>query len=262
MWRHGIRAAGVMLAVVAMLSFSGCGGHKAAQPVPKAPQSSDTKGARVVRYTLDGRNEIAVVPRKTNRRLLVLLHGVGAGPEQFLSNQVFTALAQPGSPVVVMLNGGDHSYWHDRNSGEWASMVLNRAIPDARRRFHTKGKVGIGGISMGGYGALHIASLRPNAFCAVGGHSAALWRRAGATAPGAFDNADDYRRNSVFTKIGKLKKLNVWLDVGDQDSFRDADAELARKLSVHLHVFPGGHDSAYWNGHMAIYLAFYKRACS
>src|SRR2546427_11328368 len=221
MWRYGNLAAGVMLAVFAVLSFTGCGGHKAAQSAPKAPQSSDTKGARVVRYTLDGRDEIAVVPRKTTHRLLVLLHGRGAGPEQFLSNQFFAALAQPGSPVVVMLNGGDHSYWHDRASGKWASMVLNRAIPDARRRFHTKGKVALGGISMGGYGALHIASLRPSEVCAVGGHSAALWQRAGATAPGAFDNAEDFRRNNVFRAVGKLKKVKVWLDVGDQDSFRD-----------------------------------------
>ena len=262
MWRYGIRAAGIALAVVVVLAFSGCGGHKAAvQSPPKAPQSSDTKGARVVHYTLDGRDEIAVVPRKTSRRLLVFLHGRGAGPEQFLSNQLFAALAQPGSPVVVMLNGGDHSYWHNRRSGKWASMVLNRAIPDARRRFHTKGKVALGGISMGGYGALHIASLRPSEFCAAGGHSAALWRRAGATAPGAFDNAEDYKRNNVFTAVKKLKKVKVWLDVGDQDSFRAADAELARRLSVILHVYPGGHDSAYWNGHMAVYLAFYRLAC-
>jgi enterochelin esterase-like enzyme len=261
MWRSGIRAAGVALAVVAVLSFSGCGGHKAAQSAPKAPKSSDTKGARVVHYTLDGRDEIAVVPRKTSRRLLVFLHGRGAGPEQFVSTQLFAALAEPGSPVVVMLNGGDHSYWHDRAGGKWASLVLNRAIPDAKRRFHTKGKVGIGGISMGGYGALHIASLRPSEFCAVGGHSAALWQRADATAPGAFDNADDYRRNNVFTAVGKLKKLKVWLDVGDQDSFKTADGVLARRLSVALHVYPGGHDTTYWNGHMAIYLAFYRLAC-
>jgi len=95
----------------------------------------------------------------------------------------------------------------------------------------------------------------------VGGHSAALWHRAGAAAPGAFDNAEDFKRNNVFTAYKKLKKLKVWLDVGDQDSFRNADADLARKLSVVLHVYPGGHDSAYWNGHMPVYLAFYRLAC-
>jgi enterochelin esterase-like enzyme len=258
MWRIAILAAGAALAA------AGCGSSSstsATDTTPAAPESTDTHGARVVHYTLGGRDEIAIVPKERGPLLLVLLHGRGAGPQQFVTDELFTGLSHPGSPVVVLLNGGDHSYWHDRASGKWASMVLNQAIPDAQRRFKTKGKVAIGGISMGGYGALHVASLRPKEFCAVGGHSAALWRNFKATAGGAFDNADDYRNNNVFTVAGKLKKTNVWLDVGDQDSFKDADAELARKVSVPLHVFPGGHDSAYWNKHMRLYLGFYTRAC-
>jgi enterochelin esterase-like enzyme len=262
MWRFAILAAGVVLAIAAVVYFRGDDHKASTKDTRAAPKSTDTSGARVVHYTLDGRDEIAVVPRGTNHKLLVLLHGRGAGPQQFISSQLFSALAQSRSPVVVLLNGGDHSYWHDRSNGKWASLVLNRAIPDARQRFHTRGKVAIGGISMGGYGALHIASLRPSEFCAVGGHSAALWRRAAATAPGAFDNADDFARNNVFKALRQLKKVAVWLDVGDQDSFRNVDAQLARSLSVLLHVYPGGHDSAYWNSHMSVYLAFYNRACA
>jgi S-formylglutathione hydrolase FrmB len=263
MRRYAFLGAAVAASIaVGALTACGSSDKSTTASTTAAPKSQDTHGARVVHYTLSGRDEIAVVPRKTNHRLIVLLHGRGAGPEQFLSDQLFTSVGHPGYPVVVMLNGGDHSYWHDRASGKWASMVLNRAIPDAQRRFHTKGKIAIGGISMGGYGALHIASLRPKTFCAVGGHSAALWQRAGATAPGAFDNAIDFNDNNVFKATGKLKKLRVWLDAGDQDAFRNADAALARKLSIPLHVFPGGHDSAYWNSHMSAYLAFYAHACS
>ncbi|MFL5929199.1 MAG: alpha/beta hydrolase [Gaiellaceae bacterium] len=260
MWRIAI------LAVGAALAAGGCGSNSSStsstDTTDAAPPSLNTHGARVVHYTLDGRDQIAVVPKRRGNQLVVLLHGRGAGPQQFISNALFAGLAPAGSPVVVMLNGGDHSYWHDRANGKWASMVLNRAIPDAQRRFHTKGKVAIGGISMGGYGALHIASLRPRAFCAVGGHSAALWRNFKATAPGAFDNGEDYTANSVFRAISKLKKTNVWLDVGNDDPFKGADAALARKLSVVLHVFPGGHDRAYWNSHMRLYLGFYERACA
>jgi S-formylglutathione hydrolase FrmB len=259
MWRIAV------LAAIAALAAAGCGSNSSKSSTATtsaAPESTDTKGARVVHYKLDGRDQVAVIPKEPGGTLLVLLHGSGARPRQFMSDELFTGLAEPGSPVVVMPNGGDHSYWHNRSSGKWASMVLDRVIPDAQRRFHTKGKVAIGGISMGGYGALHIASLRPSLFCAVGGHSAALWRRFGATAPGAFDNADDFRNNNVFAAASKLKKLNVWLDVGDRDSFKDADAALARKLSANLHVYPGGHDSAYWNSHMRTYLGFYERACS
>jgi predicted esterase len=262
MWRYAIVAAGIVLAVVVVLQFRGSDHNKPSTATTgAAPDSADTRGARVVHYTLGGRDEIAVVPKHNDHRLLVLLHGRGAGPEQFLSNQFFAALSPSDSPVVVLLNGGDHGYWHDRSRVKWASLVLDTAIPDARRRFHTTGKIAIGGISMGGYGALHIATLRPKLFCAVGGHSAALWHRASAAAPGAFDDAEDFNRNNVFTAASKLKRLPVWLDVGDQDSFKAADGDLARRLSVLLHIYPGGHDSAYWNAHIAVYLAFYARAC-
>src|SRR5262249_21654047 len=198
-------------AATAALAAAGCGSNSSKSSTTTtsaASESTDTKGARVVHYTLDGRDLVAVVPQEPRGTLLVLLHGRGARPPQFMSDEFVTGLADPGSPIVVMPNGDDHSYWHNRKSGKWASMVLDRVIPDAQRRFHTKGKVAIGGISMGGYGALHIASLRPSLFCAVGGHSAALWRKVGKTAPGAFDNAQDFRNNNVFTPASKLKKLN------------------------------------------------------
>jgi S-formylglutathione hydrolase FrmB len=251
---------------------------------------SRTDGAKVVHYTLASRalgrslDEIAIVPPGGGRRmLLVLLHGrhdpsrlswllpAKDGPESMLGNSLFDALRALGSqaPVVVLLNGGGHSYWHDRRDGAWASMVLDDAIPDAVRRFRTeRGRVAIGGISMGGYGALHLASLRPGAFCAVGGHSAALWESAGATAPGAFDDAADYARNDVFAaaRRGRLDRAPIWLDGGAEDPFHDADAAFASLLRargdrVSYHVWPGGHTESYWQAHMAAYLRFYASAC-
>jgi S-formylglutathione hydrolase FrmB len=221
------------------------------------PRYTSTRGMRVVHYG----TTIAVVPPRHSGQLIVLLHGRGSGPGLFLSDQLFAALDKPNAPVVVLPYGGDHSYWHDRRDGKWGSIVLNHVIPDAQRRFHTTGKVAIGGISMGGYGALHLASLRPGEFCAVGGHSAAVWTSGGASAPGAFDDAEDYARNDVFAAASKLRGLPVWLDNGDRDPFLAADAQLARSLHVTQHVWPGGHDSSYWNAHIARYLRFYESAC-
>ena len=210
-----------------------------------------------------------------NGRLLVLLHGrhdAGplnwlvhsvSGPQSMLNNAFFAALASLGrnAPTVVMLNGGGHSYFHDRRDGRWATSILREAIPDAIRRFRTYGKVAIGGISMGGYGALHLAALEPRAFCAVGGHSAAVWTSGGLSAPGAFDDAEDYARNDIFAEAPRLKGLPIWLDNGNRDPFRDADAKLARVLHVTQHVWPGGHTGSYWHAHMAQYLRFYESAC-
>jgi S-formylglutathione hydrolase FrmB len=250
---------------------------------------SDTGGATVVRYRLASRllgrslSEIGVVPNGGGRRpLLIFLHGrhdpspvawlipSKSGPESLLSNQFFRSLAQLGvrAPVVVLLNGGGHSYYHDRADGPWASMILREAIPDAVRRFGTTpGRIAIGGESMGGYGALHIATLRPAEFCAVGGHSAALWVTGGQSAPGAFDNAEDYVRNDVFAaaRHGALDRLPVWIDGGTADPFRAADATFVaglrhRGVKVTYHVWPGGHTQSYWSAHMTSYLRFYSAA--
>jgi enterochelin esterase-like enzyme len=201
---------------------------------------------------------------------LRLLWPQQTGPATVLSDDLFDALASLGSsaPVVVLLNGGAHSYYHDRNDGAWGSMILDEAIPDAARRFGTPaGRVAIGGISMGGFGAIHLAAVAPRRFCAVGGHSAALWESPAQTPPGAFDNAADFARNDVFAAIGRgrFDGLRVWPNGGDQDWFRRADREFARRLghrgvAVAYHVWPGHHDRAYWRAHMAAYLRFYAHA--
>ncbi|HEY6963062.1 MAG TPA: alpha/beta fold hydrolase [Gaiellaceae bacterium] len=194
--------------------------------------------------------------------MLVLLHGRGAGPSQFTSDPFFAELARLGNraPIVVLLKSANHSYWHDRRDGAYATRAL-RQIATARQRYAAT-RVAIGGISMGGYGALHLASLAPSFYCAAGGHSAAVWRSAGATAPGAFDDADDYARNDVFRRAAALRRLPVWLDNGTDDPFRDADAALARRLGITQRVWPGGHTQSYWDRHMPQYLRWYASKCA
>ena len=250
---------------------------------------STTYGATVSDYSLPSKllgrrlDEVGIVPPGDERRpLLILLHGrhdsrrrsspvpKQSGPESMLSNALFAAVAQLGSraPVVVLLNGGQHSWYHDRRSGRWASMILDEAIPDAVRRFHARAdRIAIGGISMGGYGALHLAALRPRKFCAVGGHSAALYESYGSSAPVAFDNAADFARNDVFkaARQGRFNRVSVWIDVGVDDSFHRADAAFAsllraRGANVTYNAWPGAHTASYWDSHMAAYLSFYASA--
>jgi S-formylglutathione hydrolase FrmB len=250
---------------------------------------STTYGSSVVRYELAsallGRrlDEVAIVPPGGGPRgLLVLLHGrhdsgplswlrsERTGPESMLSDSLLRAVADlgTGAPVVVLLNGGAHSYFHDRGDGRWGSMILAEAIPDAMRRFHTvPGRIAIGGISMGDYGALHLASLEPGRFCAAGGHSAALWESPGASASGAFDDSADFAAHDVFAaaRAGRYDRLAIWVDGGTNDPFRAADAAFAALLRargdrVSYHLWPGGHTGAYWHAHTAAYTAFYARA--
>jgi S-formylglutathione hydrolase FrmB len=250
---------------------------------------TDARGFHVVHWTLRSRllhrslTEVAVLPPNRRARwMLVFLHGredhpgipllrPESPPDTVLSDAFFAALARlgPRAPAVLALNGGGHSYFHDRRDGAWATSILREAIPAARARFHMRGPIAIGGISMGGYGALHLASIRPHEFCAIGRHSAALWTTPEASAPGAFDDAADWARNDVFAaaRAGRFDRDTIWIDGGDRDPFHAADAAFvsalrARGVHVTYHVWPGGHDGAYWHAHLAQYFRFYAGACA
>jgi enterochelin esterase-like enzyme len=240
----------------------------------------DKHGASVRHFTVKSRlvgrslHEIGVVPAGLaageRRPMLVFLHGRASGPGSSLSGEFYAGLARLGkrAPVVVALDGGDHSYWHDRHDGRWGSYVLKEAIPAAIRRLPVDGsRIAIGGVSMGGYGAFELA--RHRRFCAVGGHSPAFWLSASQTAPGAFDDARDFRRHSVYRFVKRRRhpygSTPLWIDRGNHDPFVPYDAAIVRELKArgaHLtsHVWPGAHTGKYWRAHMARYLRFYARA--
>src|SRR4051812_34231811 len=92
-------------------------------------------GATVVRYDVHSRfvhetlSQTAVVPAGggRGRPLLVFLHGRGRNGHESNSNGAFyAALRALGgrAPDVVFPNGGDHSYFHARRSGDWTRYVL------------------------------------------------------------------------------------------------------------------------------------------
>ncbi len=235
-------------------------------------------GATILRYDVRSRfvhrtlRQVAAIPRGAGaerRPLLVFLHGRGPdGEESNANGEFFHALDALGdrAPAVVFPNGGDASYFHKRASGDWGRYVLDEVIPAAIRRLHADPRrVAIGGISMGGFGAFDVARLAPRRFCAVGGHSAALWLSGGASAPGAFDDAGDFGRNDVIA-IARAQgraawgSARLWLDGGTEDPFRDGGEALAAALHLKLRHWPGAHEGDYWRAHFGSYLRFYGDA--
>ena len=157
------------------------------------------------------------------------------------------------APIVAFPDGDEDKYWHNRDSGDWGRYVMREVIPQVAGQYGAdRRRVAIGGISMGGFGAFDLARLHPRRFCAVGGHSPALWRTGGETAPGAFDDAADFARHNVIASARRLTRLPVWLDAGDADPFRPGDDAFAANLRAagahaSVHRWPGGHDGDYWN---------------
>ena len=222
---------------------------------------------------LDRTMDVKVVVPKgapaNDRSLVVFLHGRGENEMSYLVDPMFEALNElkTRAPVMAFPDGGDASFWHDRDSGDWGTYVLDELIPLLVERFDIDpDKIAIGGISMGGFGAYDLARLQPDTFCAVAGHSPAIWESAGETADGAFDDADDFETNDIIAIAGRdpspYEDMKVWLDAGDDDPFLDGDEAFEEALRENG-VFPvvkhgdGGHDSDYWNGNWREYLGWY-----
>lgn len=258
-----MRLAPTLLLAVALAA--GCAGTGAAP---------STDGARIVRFSLESSfvrrklDEIGVLPAGGGRGTVVFLHGRGMSPADLLWDELFHGLSRLGkrAPDVLIVDGGDHSYYHDRREGAWGKYVMREAIPQGLRRLGADSRLlAIGGISMGGFGALDLARLYRGRFCAVGGHSAALWQAAGETPRGAFDDARDFADHDIFGAAARSNvygRARVWLDVGSDDPFRATDTAFARLLRktggrVTLHVWKGDHEPSYWRTHIGRYLRFY-----
>lgn len=245
---------------------------------------ADRDGADVFHLTIHSRDVGAdqgvqvVVPASdgghtSGKPLLVFLHGHGGSDTSYTENEsFFRALAALGrrAPVVAFPDGDEDSYWHNRADGRWGSYVTEEVIPTVIRRFRLDPRrVAIGGISMGGFGAHDIALDHPGRFCAVGGHSPALWLEGGATAPGAFDNAEDFERNDVIGTVSEdpeaFGPIPIWNDYGDEDPFLIGDVAFDEALEaggaqLTAHEWHGGHEQSYWDRHWKAYLGFYARA--
>src|SRR6202008_634000 len=207
---------------------------------------------------------IARPPGQTKAlRTVIALHGKGSDASTVMAGGVEQGLAQAvnaGLPpfAVVAVDGGG-GYWHKRASGEAAgAMVLGELIPMLEGQGLDTSRVAFLGWSMGGYGALllgaRLGPARTAAICAV---SPALWTSSGATAPGAFDGADDFPANTVWG-LPQLGQIPIRIDCGDSDPFYSATEQFIAQLpSPPSGGFsPGGHDFAFWGSQLPAEIAW------
>jgi|SRR5581483_5785611 len=217
--------------------------------------------------------------------VLYLLHGIGGGfggqngsntewPGYGVSVAANRLIAAGETPAtIIVMPQGDQSFWMDQANGgpKYGSYVAQdmvreidsqlRTVPDRKHR-------AIGGVSMGGFGALALAMLFPDTFAAAGAHSASLPARAGGPAffgSDAYFNAHD-PVHLLHDRPAQARALKLWLDVGSQDTLsRVADEALHQQLqrdgiAHEWHEWPGSHTPAYWEAHVEDYLRFYGSA--
>lgn len=187
----------------------------------------------------------------TPQPLVVALHGQGGDAYwPFIGVQIERHV-MPTGLAVVTVDGGSY-YWHARRSGiDTGRMVIEELLPLMRSKGLATDRLGLIGWSMGGYGALLMATrLGPERVVGVVAASSALWQSPSEAWAGAFDDNDDFARNDVFAARGRLRGIPVRLDCGRDDVFFAANQAFARELPDATVTFDkGGHTAEYWTAH-------------
>ena len=233
----------------------------------------------IVQMTLPYRVYLPPEYLKSQRRypVLYLLHGTGGNytewTDSFLPEQADRLIVAHEIPplIVMMPDDGGSTYWANwSNDGpRWGDYVTEDVVSTVDARYRTlpsRGSRAIGGLSMGGLGALNLAFQHPDVFGVVGGHSPsvrlepdpALWFLVG---------QNFWEHNPVWLAQNRdgLDSLAIWLDAGTEDvwlpnveAVHDALAE--RGVPHEWHVLPGPHEAEYWMDHLPEYLRFYGGA--
>ncbi len=189
------------------------------------------------------------VPRNP-RGLVLALHGKGSASGYWFHVLDGARIARETGLAIAAIDGG-RSYWHPRADSDASAMLRREFLPLLASRGLPTERIGLTGVSMGGYGALHLAGeLGPARVFGVATMSAALRRDFAATSRGAFDDAANFALHSIFARTGMLSGIPVSLACGTADRFYGGNVDLARLLPRARTVFgEGAHTTAYCREH-------------
>lgn len=195
--------------------------------------------------------------------LIVGLHGFG-GDERMVMDlgvpDILATRARAGSTPVAFatVDGGSRSYFHPRRDGTDAARMVAQELPaHLQRSGADTRRLAYYGLSMGGYGALHLATLAPGGVRAVAVSSPALWTSSDQAPAAAFDSAGDYARNSVWGSAEVWRQVPLAVSCGMADPFYVATKAFVAQMDPARVTFDaGGHSTAYWSAHLPAQIDF------
>jgi len=216
--------------------------------------------------------------------ILYALHGLGDNEQFFLHSGMWNLVedmqekGQLKEFLVATPDGGASFYINSKDGKDrYEDFLLQEFFPFVERRYRVapgRANRAIFGVSMGGYGALHLAFRHPQLFVAVSAHSAALIEKLPAflgpspESPrarvlgqvfGSPPNPEFWEQNSPLTmaRTANLAGLHIYFDCGDRDDYGfEAGATAldkiltARHIPHEFHLYPGRHDAAYFAEHL------------
>jgi S-formylglutathione hydrolase FrmB len=224
--------------------------------------------------------------------ILYFLHGLGDNEQFFIHSAAWNLVedmrdkGELGDFLIATPEARSSFYINARDGkNRYEDFLVQEFFPYIEKRYRAlpgRPDRAISGISMGGYGALHLAFRHPQLFSSVSAHSAALINKlpaflAGVTPDsprsrvlgGVFGNPPDpsfWEQNSPITiaRTANLAGMKIYFDCGDEDDFgfdsgaRALDRVLSeRRIAHQFHIYPGRHDASYFAEHLPASLAFH-----
>jgi len=226
--------------------------------------------------------------------VIYLLHGAGGdenewrtqgGAVETLDGLIKRGLIRPS--VVVMPTVGPASWWADGAAEKAGSAIMNDLLPYVESRYRVqKERSGraIGGLSMGGYGALNLSLRFPEKFCGAAVISPAIYdplppeTSAARRTPqfvrnGQFD-ADTWKSLNYAAQLDTYKagkfRVPMWIVSGDHDYLGIAPMSATLFWRLHqiqpklaeLRVIDGDHEWLVFRDALPEALQYVDRQCS
>jgi S-formylglutathione hydrolase FrmB len=188
-------------------------------------------------------------------------------------------------PLIVVMPDGFRGFYTDNAEGPaYARHMADEMIGFVERNFparRSRDARAIGGLSMGGYGALRLAMARPELFASANSHSGALMHggRDGPRPDGPL-SPEEFRRvfgtrprgtdHDLVALAHRLKQSGqpiprMLLDCGTDDFLLEDNRTFHRELRRldvphEYREFPGAHTWDYWDEHVRDALDFHRNA--
>ncbi|WP_237393803.1 alpha/beta hydrolase [Pseudarthrobacter sp. ATCC 49987] len=200
--------------------------------------------------------------------LAVFLHGFGGSHAVLLEDLAAHDALQRhldagGVPLAIAAVDGGNTWWHPRADGsDTQSMLVQEFVPFLGSQGCDLGRVGLFGLSMGGFGSLLLASQgRLPGVRAVAAMSPAVWDDYEARLDTAFDSPADFAAHDVFALRPRLAALPKRIDCGTADDLAATVRQYRADLpgAVEGGFQPGGHDYNYWRSILPDVLSFLGR---
>lgn len=228
---------------------------------------------REVEYT-------ALLPREstTTPHVLLQLHGMLDDHNSWLHKSSIDRYVD-GYPFLVIMPSGENGFY--MNWGDWANYedyLVRDLYAHVTNTFRVKdGPWAIGGLSMGGFGAMRLGLKYPQRFRSIWSHSG--WFGSGIQLHQRFPSVPFVRSMTGVTRgevdvmpyaenvaqLPEAMRPRIGFDCGTEDDLLSMNRELhnlltAMRIEHEYHEHEGAHAWPYWDAHVQEAIAFHAHS--